>query len=250
MLHPFFLLLKLLFYANEMHMIKDAGRSEKEKFYHYLTGFISENKADRFNRIIRDRTRYLTIIMEDIFQPHNISAVLRSCDCFGIQDVHIIENFNKYEVNPAVALGSSKWINIYRYNDQENNSADCFKKIKDQGYAIIAATPHKEGFTPESLPLENKTALVFGTEYEGLSETAINMADGFVGIPMYGFTESFNISVSAALLLRALVERLRHSAVEWQLTEIEQLDVRIQWAKTAIKRSDLIEKDFLRKIKK
>jgi tRNA (guanosine-2'-O-)-methyltransferase len=187
--------------------------------------------------------------MEDIFQQHNTSAVLRSCDCFGIQDVHIIENFNKYEINPAIALGSSKWINIYRYNKLEENSADCFEKLKAKGYRIIAATPHIEGFTPESIPLENKIALVFGTEYEGLSPTAINMADGFVGIPMYGFTESFNISVSAALLLRALVERLHHSDVEWQLTDMEKLEVKIHWAKNVIKKADLIEKDFLKKIK-
>jgi len=231
-------------------MIKNLGRSEKERFYQYLTGFISENKIDRFNHIIADRTRYLTIVMEDIFQPHNTSAVLRSCDCFGIQDVHIIENQYKYEVNPDVALGSSKWINIYKYNKLENNSGDCFEKLKDQGYSIIAATPRKNSFTPESLPLEKKIALVFGTELEGLSKTAINMADNFVSIPMYGFTESFNISVSAALLLRALIERLHHSTIQWQLPEEEKLDVQIQWAKNVIKRADLIEKDFLKKINK
>lgn len=230
-------------------MINDLKPSEKERFYHYLTDFISENKAGKFSKLIMDRTRYLTIVMEDIFQQHNTSAVLRSCDCFGIQDVHIIENYNKYEVNPAVALGSSKWITIYRYNKKENNSADCFEKLKDQGYRIIAASPHKEGFTPESLPLENKIALVFGTEYDGLSGTAMNMADGFVSIPMYGFTESFNISVSAALLLRAFIERLHHSTVEWHLKEEEKLDVQIQWAKNVIKRADLIENDFLKKIK-
>jgi tRNA (guanosine-2'-O-)-methyltransferase len=249
-LHPFFLLLKPVFYIHELHMIKELGRSEKEKFYQFLMGFVSENKAGKFSRIIRDRTRHLTIVMEDLFQQHNTSAVLRSCDCFGIQDVHIIENFNKYEVNPAIALGSSKWINIFRYNQLEDNSAICFEKLKTQGYRIIAATPHKQGFTPESLPLENKIALVFGTEYDGLSLTAINMADGFVGIPMFGFTESFNISVSAALLLRALIERLHHSAVEWQLSDEEKLDVQIQWAKNVIKRADLLEKDFLKKIKK
>jgi tRNA (guanosine-2'-O-)-methyltransferase len=231
-------------------MINDLGPSEKERFYHYLTDFISENKTGKFAMIIRDRTRHLTIVMEDLFQQHNTSAVLRSCDCFGIQDVHIIENFNKYEINPAVALGSSKWINIFRYNKQEDNSADCFNKLKAQGYRIIAATPHQEGFTPESLPIENKIALVFGTEYDGLSSTAITMADGFVGIPMYGFTESFNISVSAALLLRALIERLHHSSIDWQLSDEEKLDVQIQWAKNVIKRADLLEQDFLKKIKK
>jgi tRNA (guanosine-2'-O-)-methyltransferase len=230
-------------------MIKDLGRQEKERFYNYLVTFISENKAEKFNRIINDRTRYITIVMEDIFQPHNTSAVLRTCDCFGVQDVHIIENFNKYQVNPAVALGSSKWIDLYRYNKLDDNSADCFTKLKASGYRVIAATPHQEGYTPESLPLENKTALVFGTEYDGLSETAIKMADGFVGIPMYGFTESFNISVSAALLLRALVGRLHISAMDWRLSEEEKLDIRIEWAKNVIKRSDLIEMDFLKKIK-
>jgi tRNA (guanosine-2'-O-)-methyltransferase len=231
-------------------MINTLGRDEKERFYQFLMEFVSENKAGKFSRIIRDRTRHLTIVMEDLFQQHNTSAVLRSCDCFGIQDVHIIENFNKYEVNPAIALGSSKWINIYRYNKEEDNSADCFTKLKANGYSIIAATPHKEGFTPESLPLEKKIALVFGTEYEGLSKIATDMADGFVGIPMYGFTESFNISVSAALLLRALIERLHQSAVEWQLSEEEQLDIRIQWAKNVIKKADLLEGEFLKKIKK
>ena len=227
-----------------MHINKDFGRSEKERFYHYLIGFISENKIDKFNRIIRDRTRHLTIVMEDIFQPHNTSAVLRSCDCFGLQDVHIIENLNKYEVNPAVALGSSKWINIYKYNKLENNSGDCFEKLKTQGYRIIAATPHRDGFTPESLPLENKIALIFGTELEGLTPQAIEMADGFVKIPMYGFTESLNISVSAALLVRSITERLHNSEIPWHLSETESLDIRIAWAKSVVKKADLLEKEF------
>jgi tRNA (guanosine-2'-O-)-methyltransferase len=219
-------------------------RTEKQELLFFLEEFITPNKKNKFDALIQKRTRHLTIILEDIYQPHNASAVLRSCDCFGIQDVHIIENMNTYTVNPDVALGSSKWLTLIKYQARENNTADCLRKLKSQGYRIIATTPHQNDFTPETLPLEQKTALLFGTELAGLSEEAMSLSDGFVRIPMYGFTESFNISVSAALLLYALSERLRKSAIPWQLTEDEMLEIRINWVKNVVKRSDLLEKQF------
>jgi tRNA (guanosine-2'-O-)-methyltransferase len=225
----------------------ELGHSEKVELLNYLTAFISENKRSKFRQIILDRTRYLTIVLEDIFQPHNASAVLRTCDCFGIQDIHIIENQNKYEVNPDVALGSSKWVNLIKHNRAEENTAACLEELKSRGYRIIATTPHKNDHSPETLPLDQKMALVFGTEMEGLSRTAISMADDFVRIPMYGFTESFNISVSAALILRAVTERLHSSSFNWRLSEEEQLDVLLGWTKGVIKKGELVEKEFLKK---
>jgi tRNA (guanosine-2'-O-)-methyltransferase len=222
---------------------------QKQQLYSFLSGFISENKKNKFEEIILQRTRYLTVVLEDIFQPHNASAVLRSCDCFGIQDVHIIENRNKYEINPDIALGSSKWLSLYTYHAAIYNTVECLQQLKDSGYRIIATTPHKKDFTPESLPLDQKIALVFGTELEGLSPHAKAMADGFVRIPMYGFTESLNISVSAALLVRSITERLQNSEIPWQLTDDESIDIRISWAKSVVKKADLLEKEFLRKIK-
>jgi tRNA (guanosine-2'-O-)-methyltransferase len=231
-------------------MQRETALSQNQVIYNYLSGFISENKQSKITEIIENRTRYITIVLEDIFQPHNASAVLRTCDCFGIQDVHIIENRNKYEVNPDVALGSSKWIDINKYTGLENNTASCISYLKEQGYRIVATTPHKNDYTPENLPLDKKIALVFGTEMEGLSETGLKLADDFVKIPMYGFTESLNISVSAALLLRAIVERLHQSGIAWQLTDEEKLGIRLQWVKKVLKKSDLIEKEFLKKINK
>jgi tRNA (guanosine-2'-O-)-methyltransferase len=221
----------------------------KQQLLTYLQEFISEHKKIVFDRLINLRTRHLTIVLEDIYQPHNASAVLRSCDCFGIQDVHIIENMNKYEVNPDVALGSSKWLNLIRYRETTNNTSQCLKKLKSDGYRIIATTPHENDFTPETLPLDQKTALVFGTELAGLSEEALSQADGFVRIPMYGFTESFNISVSAALLLYALSERLRKSEIPWQLSEEEQLETLLNWTKAVVKKPDMLEKLFFERIK-
>jgi len=221
---------------------------EKLQLLEYLEQFISDNKKNLFQKNITNRTRYLTIVLEDIFQPHNASAVLRTCDCFGIQDVHIIENQNKYEVNPDVALGSTKWLNLFKYNNTGENTTSCLQKLKEQGYRIVATTPHKNDFTPETLPLDNRIALVFGTEKEGLSKVAMNLADDFVRIPMYGFTESFNISVSAALLVRALVERLHQSSVKWELSQEEILDIQLSWVRAVIRNPGPIEKAFLNKL--
>lgn len=231
-----------------MDLINDSDIQIRKMFLDFLLTFISENKIRKFESIILKRTRHLTIILEDIYQPHNASAVLRSCDCFGIQDVHIIENMNKYEVNPDVALGSAKWLSLMKYNTETNNTTTCLVSLKNKGYKIVATSPHKDNFTPETLPLDPKVALVFGTELAGLTDDAMELADAYVRIPMCGFTESLNISVSAALLLFTLSERLRKSNVNWRLSEEEKIEIMLQWARSVVKKSDAIEREFLRKI--
>lgn len=213
----------------------------------YLFEFISENKQQKFNQIIHNRTRHITVVLEDIFQSHNASAVLRSCDLFGVQDIHVIENEFKYQVNNDIALGSSKWLNVYHHSNEKNNTVSCFEKLRSEGYKIVATSPHKNDCLIDDLPLDNKIALVFGTELEGLSQTALDNADAFVKIPMYGFTESFNISVSAALSLYHLTEKLRKSEVSWQLSDKEKTIIHIEWAKQVVNRSELIVKDFEKK---
>lgn len=218
----------------------------RKKMLAYMESFITDNKSALFDSIIRQRTKHITVALEDIYQSQNASAVLRSCDCFGIQDVHIIENRYTYTINPDVALGASKWLNLVKYNKQENNTLQCYKSLREQGYSIVATTPHNNNTLLDELPLENKIALVFGTELEGLSETAIGHADAYVKIPMYGFTESFNISVSAAIILHHLTEKLRASQIPWQLSEEESIDTRLGWVKSVIKRPEIFEKQFLR----
>ncbi len=210
----------------------------------YLKDFAPEGKLALFDKLINERTRHLTVVLEDIFQSQNASAVLRSCDCFGIQDVHIIENRYKYTVNPDVSLGSSKWLNLKKYNTKENNTIDCFKQLKAKGYKVIATSPHKDDFSLYDMPINEKTAIVFGTEKEGLTDEALAHADGFMRIPMYGFTESFNISVSAALTLFELTKRLRESNTNWELTETEKNEVLLNWTKNSIKMASLLEKKF------
>lgn len=227
-------------------MDKKEKNDIHNKLIDHLREFITEDRFDLFNDVIQNRTKYLTVVLEDIYQPHNASAVLRTCDCFGIQDVHIIENRNTYEVNPDVALGSSKWINMVKHNSLDNNTIEAYNSLRDQGYQIIATTPHKNDCLLENLPLDKKTALVFGTELNGLSKIAIDHADGFIKIPMYGFTESFNISVSASILLYYLTEKLRSSGVKWQLSGEEKNAIMLEWLRKTIKRSDLIEQEFMK----
>jgi len=225
--------------------VQASDINRNKELLNYLYGFITEQRKEKFDEVIRNRTRYITIVLEDIFQPHNASAVLRTCDCFGIQDIHIVENKNKYTVNPDVALGSSKWLNLIKYNSKTYNSIDCISTLKKQGYRIVATTPHKDEYMVGELPLNKKIALLFGTEMKGLTDEAIAISDAFVKIPMYGFTESFNISVSAALLLHSLSERLRKSNISWQLSEKEIIEIKLNWVKNTIKSADSLERKFL-----
>jgi len=222
------------------------NKETKRKVLNHLSGIVTDQRLDLFNKIIQNRTKYITVVLEDIFQPHNASAVLRTCDCFGIQDVHIIENKYQYEVNPDVALGASKWLTLNKYNRKENNTISAFNSLKKKGYKIVATSPHGDDCLLDELPLDQKTALVFGTELNGLSHQAMAHADAFVKIPMYGFTESFNISVSASIILFHLTEKLKSSGIKWQLQENQKLDIKLSWFRSAIKRCELIEEEFLK----
>lgn len=213
----------------------------------YLSQFVSETRRAKFDTVLDFRTRHITIALEDLYQPHNASAVLRSCDIFGIQDIHIIENKNAYTVNKDIALGAPKWLNLHRYRKEENNSLDCIKKLKAQGYRIVATTPHEKDCNLEDLSVDKPLALFFGTELTGISDTVREHADEFVKIPMYGFTESFNISVSAALCLHTLKEKLHKSSANWHLNELEKDELLLRWLRNSIPKVELIEKDYIAK---
>ncbi|WP_075590249.1 TrmH family RNA methyltransferase [Labilibacter marinus] len=220
----------------------------KEELVKFLSEHVTENRNELFDKVLKDRTRYLTVVLEDIYQSHNASAVLRSCDCFGIQDVHIIENRNKYNINKDVALGSSKWLSLSKYNTEENNTRTALRKLKADGYRIVATTPHTNDIELYDFDVSaGKTAVVFGTELTGISDVVKEEADEFLRIPMYGFTESFNISVSAALVLQHLAHEIRNKNVSWELPIEDGLEIKRQWLNTTIKSAELIEREFYNK---
>ena len=191
----------------------------------YLEGFITEERKDRFLQVLANRTRYLTVALEDVYQLHNASAVIRSCDVFGVQEAHLIEGRfgNRLDIN--IAMGAQQWVDIHRHPD----SRACIENLREKGYRIIATTPRAESNTLDSFTLEGPTVLFFGTEKEGLSPEVLEQADGALYIPMFGFTESLNISVAAAIILQNLSSRLRTSELPWQLSETEILEKRFDW---------------------
>ncbi len=214
----------------------------------YLSDFVVEDRLHTLEKVLANRTRYATVVLEDIFQSQNASAVLRSCDCFGIQDVHIIENTNRFEVNPDVTQGSAKWLNLYKYSNEAHNTESALLSLKEKNYRIVATSPHAKLNLADFELEKGKTAFVFGTELTGVSPTVIEQADEVVKIPMYGFTESFNISVSAALVLNELRNQLEQkTAIEWQLTEEEREEILTKWLTKTLKNGPQVVAEYLKR---
>jgi tRNA (guanosine-2'-O-)-methyltransferase len=210
-----------------------------EEFYKIITA----NKVEMFDRIAKDRTKHITVVMENIYQEHNASAVLRSCDCFGIQELHVIEKDNQYKVQRDIALGAGRWVDMYNYNEGNQVTLDCINRLKSKGYEIVATSPYATE-TIHEIDLSKPMAFVFGTERRGISDEVKEHADRLVKIPMYGFTESFNISVSVALVLSTIRQRLEMSELSWKLSEEEQIALKIKWCRKILNGGNLLEEHF------
>ncbi|MDR1896899.1 MAG: RNA methyltransferase [Prevotellaceae bacterium] len=217
-----------------------------EDIISYLSQFALDKRVELMREKILNRTRYLSICVEDAFQPQNTSAILRSAEAFGVQDIHIIETTYKYNVNPDIALGSDKWVNMKKYPSTDR----AIESLKTQGYRIVATIPQQNATDLEHFDFtKGKSAIFFGTELTGLSKYAINHADEYLYIPMYGFVESLNISVAAAITMYTLTTRLRNSTLNWQLAKNEQNIILLDWLKKSIRSSDMILQRFFEKHK-
>ena len=215
--------------------------AKKQELLHYLEGFITENRKEGFLRVLQNRTKHFTIAMEDIFQLHNTSAVMRSCEVFGIQELNVIEQKFGKRIDTEIAMGAQKWVDVFRYNSVQS----CMDEMRAKGYQIIATTPHDESCFLHEFDITKPAALFFGTERDGLSQEVLDQADGFLKIPMVGYTESLNISVSAAIIIQDITTRLRQSAINWHLTEEEILEKRLDWTRKSIKDIEFIERKYL-----
>lgn len=215
-------------------------------YLEFLEGILTDNRKQRFADVLSQRTKHFTIAMEDIFQMHNTSAVMRSCEVFGIQELNIIEQRFGKKIDSEIAMGAQKWVDIKPYATIQN----CIDAKKSEGYQIIATTPHDDSCLLNHFDITKPSAIFFGTERDGLSEEVLAQADGFLKIPMVGFTESLNISVSAAIIIQDITARLRQTDIKWQLTSEEILVKRLDWAKKSIKDIKRIEERyFAEKIK-
>jgi len=234
-----------------MNLSRDTKEFPLTEKTQILLEFISEKRKERLLNVLSNRTRFITVVLEDIFDPHNGSACLRSCDANGIQDIHIIERNNFFTTKEGVSMGSGKWLSLYRYNQniyKEDPTLYCFNHLKSKGYRVFGMSSYpiegKKNFTLEEIVLDYPSAFVFGSEKNGLSSTALESLDTFIQIPMYGFVESYNISVACAITVYTLTQKLRRTNIEWGLSSQEKEMILFDWLKKDLPGYELILKHY------
>ena len=167
-----------------------------------LEPLLSEERMARIEAVLDARLAGLTLVVENLYDPHNGAAAVRSAEAFGLVAVHAVEGTGPFHASPAVTIGCEKWIDIHRHRDVAAARAAL------GGMIHVAAVPGA-GATVDDLPAAQPCAFWLGNEHDGLSREALAACSHRVEIPMFGFTRSFNLSVSAALILARAAERRR-----------------------------------------
>ncbi len=219
---------------------------EPAQLVEHLGRHVTPRRLRRMRAVLAERTRWITVVLEEVYQPHNASAVLRSCECFGAQEVHVVEERNEFRASRDVALGAARWLDVVRWKAGEAPAIErCCDDLAARGYRLVAATPADDAASVDDFdPCRGPMAVLFGTEMEGLTPEALGRCRERIRIPMVGFTESLNISVSAALVLRELTRRLRQGAVDWRLGEAEREELLLRWLRGSINGSEEIVERF------
>lgn len=204
----------------------------------YLRGFVLPERYESLNRRLDLRTRYMVMCLEDIYYPHNASAVIRSSEAFGLQEMHAVEHTVRFAPNKHIVRGTDQWLDIRKWSDTDSLVAH----LRERGYRIVVTAPPRVeapasgvrsvNFTPSDFDVAaGPFALFMGTEKSGISPELMETADAVISIPMAGFAESLNISVSAAIVAQRLTERIREpeSGIDWQLEPDDRDRLLLRW---------------------
>lgn len=214
-----------------------------------LNGLVTPQRLQRMDAVLTARTAHITVVFEDVYHPHNASAVLRTCECLGLQDVHVVEDEKSFRPARRIARGSARWLTMHRWagGDAGADVGECLRSLREQGYSILATSPAEDAVPLDEVSLEKPLAVCFGTEETGLSPAAFAAADVRVTIPTPGFTRSLNVSVTAALVLYHLAGRLREGeAAGWQLPAARCDDLRLMWLADESRSSRGLAREALR----
>ena len=210
-------------------------------YYQFLEKLISKDRQEKIDNVLSKRTRHISVLLENIYQSHNLSAVIRTCDNLGIQDIYTINSEKIKNSGKNVSLGAEKWVSIKSKNKDEKLE-NYINRIKKNGYKIVGTSTVKNSKTCNlaDLRLNNKLIFAFGNEEKGLSKDFITHCDHIISIPMYGFAQSYNISVSCAIILSNIMFKIRESKKFIFLQNSEKAELRNEWIKNSIKNSNLI----------
>ena len=227
--------------------LEKLSTDQKQELVEYLDSFLEDRRRDRLNGVLENRTTHFCIAMEDLFYERNSGAIIRTADGYGIQNVHVIEPKESFKskVTNIISKGAEKWVTKTQHDDIKNGAKMCIDELRAQGYQIVATSPHKDGHTIHNFDISKKSAFFLGTEKTGVSDIVMQEADDYISMPIYGFTESYNVSVANAILLHELVNRLRNSDVNWKLSTQEKQDLILDWTLKSVQSSDLITQKFI-----
>lgn len=185
----------------------------------------SSEKAHSIAKILAARTYHITLVLEDLFHEHHVATMIRTAECFGIQDAHLIKVRHQIPLFNSISKGAQQWVSIHEYS----SSKACLSALKSQGYKIVATVPDNNALALHELPLEHKIALCFGTERQGLTADVLEQADYRITIPMKGFTQSFNVAQSASIIMYDVIRRLEQSSINWTASNEEQYALLQKW---------------------
>lgn len=192
------------------------------KFYDRLFDLLTEHKKNLFTTLIEYRTNHIAWLADNFYHEQNSSAIIRSADCFGYNTVFVIEDKYRFKVNEEIAMGAQKWVNTVIFQVGNVDYGQAIHAIKQSGYKLIAATPHINGLSVENLDIRKPICIAMGSERHGHHPEILEEADGFVAIPMEGFSESLNVSVTAGVLMYTLKKRLKSEGIDWQLSDADK----------------------------
>lgn len=192
--------------------------------------------------VLAHRTRYIVLVAENVHNSHNASALVRTCDALGIQELHVVEEECPFAPTRGITLGSEQWVTICRWKSTE----EALHYLSRHNYRVVATTPAGD-VTLREVPLDKPVALWVGNEVAGLSEQVLRVADMRVRIPLVGFVESLNLSVTAGICLYVLRERLEGSGVDWRLTRDEQEELLVEWLMKSVPHSSQILAEWRRR---
>ena len=229
------------------HRLVNLSKSQKAELTAYMNTFMRDERRDKLNHVLDNRTTHFCVAMEDLFYERNSGAIIRTADGYGIQNIHVIEPRDSFKskVTNIISKGAEKWVTKTQHDDIRNGAKMCIDELRSQGYQIVATSPHKDGHTIHDFDISKKSAFFLGAEKTGISDIVMEEADDYIAMPIYGFTESYNVSVANGILLHELINRLRKSDVDWHLSEEERNDLFLDWTMKSINSSDMIADKFM-----
>lgn len=217
----------------------------KEKLsplYQYLQQFLTQERFEKIDFFATQSSDFVLPVMEDVYQFRNAAAIVRSAEACGFHKIIAMEKHNVFQPNLDLTKGADTWVEVEKVPAKLSS----IKEIKNRGYKIVAVSPEKNAVSLPDFEITEPVALTFGTEWKGVSDEILDFADETLSIPMYGFTQSFNVSVAAAICFYELKQKLIKANVSHFLDEEKALRMKIRWAVNSIRSGNEILEKYLR----